>query len=212
MNNNLVDDIFIKNEKNEKLTKEENGTNTKVLQIAKLVKEMLEILNPNANSEIMSKTPFRYAEAMLELTKGQNENSLDTISNAIFDSEGYDDMIIVKDISFSSICEHHLLPFFGDCTVGYIPKGKILGLSKFPRLIQSLSKKMNIQERLTKEIAEHINKALEPSGVVVFVSSTHTCMCFRGVKSFNSKTDSIYTMGELKQKENIDKFFSMLRK
>jgi GTP cyclohydrolase IA len=212
MNNSHVEDLIIKKEKLTNGNSKENGTNTKVVQIAKLVKEMLEILNPNADNEIMSKTPFRYAEAMLELTQGQQENALETISDAIFDSEGYDDMIIVKDINFNSICEHHLLPFFGDCTIGYIPNGKILGLSKFPRLVRSLSKKMHIQERLTKEIAEHVNKALDPSGVVVLLTSTHSCMCFRGVKSFNSKTDTIYTIGALKQKENLDKFFSMLRK
>jgi GTP cyclohydrolase I len=212
MKSSTIDDLILKKEKLSNGDSKENGSNTKVVQIAKLMKEMIEILNPNAESEIMSKTPFRFAEAMLELTQGQHENAMETISDAIFDSEGFDDIILVKHINFNSICEHHLLPFFGECTIGYIPDGKILGLSKFPRLVQSLSKKMHIQERLTKEIAEHINKALNPLGVVVMLSSTHSCMCFRGVKSFNSKTDTIYTLGSLRQKDNLDKFFSILKK
>jgi GTP cyclohydrolase I len=190
----------------------ENGSNLKSFKIAKLIKEMLEIVNPNLDEEIMSKTPFRYAEALLELTEGTSENQVELISGAVFNSQGFDDLIIVKDISFNSMCEHQLLPFFGECTIGYIPKDKILGLSKFPRLVGSLSKKLHIQERLTKEIADIINKVLTPEGVIVKLSSSHSCMCFRGVKSFNSKTDTIYTIGSMKDSKNLDKFFNLLRK
>ena len=190
----------------------ENGSDSKVVKIAKLIKEMLEIINPNAEAEIINKTPFRYAEAMLEFTQGHQENALETISEAIFDSEGYNDIIIVRDINFNSMCEHHLLPFFGECTIGYIPNKKILGLSKLPRLVQTLSKKLQIQERLTKEIAENIHTALNALGVVVIISSIHSCMCFRGIKSFNAKTETIFTLGNMKDKENLDKFFNLLRK
>ncbi len=187
-----------------------NQKDQKSTKLAGLIKEMLLILNPNASEEVLSKTPSRYAKAMLELTQSNREGSTDAISEAVFDSEGYDDIIIVKDINFNSICEHHLLPFFGNCAIGYIPNKTILGLSKFPRLVQALSKKMTFQERLTKEIADTINSSVDPQGIVVTLSSTHSCMCFRGIKSFNSKTETIYTIGQMRVKENLDKFFKLL--
>jgi GTP cyclohydrolase I len=187
-----------------------NENDMQTSRLAKLIKEMLLILNPNPKEEILTKTPLRYAEAMMELTESNRKIYTDPFCEAIFDSEGYDDMIVVKKINFNSICEHHLLPFFGDVSIGYLPNKKILGLSKFPRMVQLLSKKMTIQERLTKEIAENINSCLDPHGVVVTMSSTHSCMCFRGIKSFNSKTETIYSIGQMKMQENIDKFFKLL--
>jgi GTP cyclohydrolase I len=184
---------------------------SKANKIAVLIKEMLEIINPNACEEVMTNTPLRYAKALMEFTSGYDEVPLG--DGGVFDNEGFDDLIIIKDINFNSMCEHHMLPFFGDCSIGYIPKDKILGLSKFPRLVQSISKKFQIQERLSKEIADELNKALDPVGVVVKITCSHSCMCFRGIKSFNAKTDSIFTTGCFRNDKNaLDKFFNLLGK
>lgn len=179
-------------------------------QIEQHMSKILKLLNPNAQPEIMLKTPGRYADAMIEMTKGYDLDLEKLMNEAVFDSEKYHEIIIVKDIHFSSLCEHHLLPFFGDCCIGYIPDKKILGLSKFPRLVDALSKKLHLQERLTKEIADGIHKLLEPYGVVVLINSIHSCMCFRGIKAFDAKTQTIYTTGKFKEKESLDLFFQML--
>ena len=184
----------------------------KIDRLSVLIKDMLLIINPNPSEEVLSKTPRRYAEAIWELTQTNRDSIDESIREAIFDSEGFNDMIVIRDINFNSMCEHHLLPFFGEVSIGYIPNNKILGLSKFPRLVQIISKKMSIQERLNKEIAEQIDNLLEPLGVVVMISSTHSCMCFRGVKSFNSKTETLFSIGNMKLKENLDKFFVLSRK
>lgn len=189
-----------------------NGYSTKIEKVSKLMREILETINPKAKEEIINKTPIRFAESLIEFTQGYHDDLDAIIPDAVFDSEDFNDMIIVKDIMFSSICEHHLLPFFGDCAIGYIPKKKILGLSKFPRLVLSLSKKMQLQERLTKEIVDAINLYLEPSGVVVIINAAHSCMCYRGIKSWDAKTQTIFTSGCLKEKDNLDKFFNMLNR
>jgi GTP cyclohydrolase I len=189
-----------------------NGSISKQDKIEFLMREILRTVNPNLTEEIMDKTPTRYAKALLEFTKSYEANIFETIGEAVFENEGYNDLIIVQDINFSSICEHHLLPFFGTCNIGYIPKDKIFGLSKFPRLVEFLSKKMHLQERLTKEIADNINKFLEPEGVIVTINSSHSCMCFRGIKSFDSKTQTIYSIGSMKEYGNIQKFLSMVNK
>lgn len=183
---------------------------TKEEKISQLMEEIFKIVNPNADEEIKQKTPMRYAKALMEFTQGYSDDLDDLLKDAVFKSEGYDDLIVIKDISFSSTCEHHMLPFFGECTIGYIPNEKILGLSKFPRLVQSVSRKFQLQERLTKEVADNINKYLSPVGVVVLMKASHSCMCFRGIKSWKSETQTIYTLGNLKKKENLDKFLQMV--
>lgn len=193
-------------------SKKDKSLEEKADQIATHIKEMLKILNPNADEEIMSKTPLRHAKAMLELTKGYREHPSDIVSQALFPADGYDDLIVVKSLSFSSMCEHHLLPFFGECVIGYYPDGKILGLSKFPRLVNSLSKKMHVQERLTKEIADNLDKFLKPKGIAVLIKAQHSCMCFRGVNSFQAMTESVYSTGIFKTDySNLDKFLKMAK-
>jgi GTP cyclohydrolase I len=204
-------------EVDEKINKEsEDNSNlkngrgdSKVEEISKLMKEILRIINPNLKDEIMSKTPIRYAKAMMEFTEGYSDDIDKIISNAVFENEDYNDMIKIKKINFNSTCEHHLLPFHGECTIGYIPNKHIMGLSKFSRLVQSLSKKLHLQERLTCEIAETINKILQPQGVVVEINSIHSCMCFRGVKSFNAETSTIYSIGSMKENDNLLKYFKI---
>lgn len=187
-----------------------NIKETKEKKLANLISQIIEIINPDAEKEIKDKTPMRYSKALLELTQGYVENITELLSDAIFSSEGYNDMIVVRDISFNSMCEHHMLPFFGECTIGYIPKEKFLGLSKFPRMVQCLSRKMHIQERLTKEIAETIEKILQPEGVIVLVSSRHSCMSFRGIKSVNASTDTVFTLGSMNDSKNQKKFFAIV--
>jgi GTP cyclohydrolase I len=205
------------NDRNENVSEEsgytsnlENGTSeSKAEEISKLMKEILRIVNPNLKDDIMFKTPLRYAKAMMEFTQGYNDDLEKIVSEAIFENEDYTDVIKIKKINFNSMCEHHLLPFHGECTIGYIPNKYIMGLSKFSRLVQSLSKKLQLQERLTREIAETINRILKPSGVVVEMNAIHSCMCFRGVKSFNAETSTIYTIGSMKENENLVKYFRM---
>lgn len=201
-NNNINDKI----KSNNNLTQKE-----KEEKISQLTKEILLLSNPEASEEIINKTPMRYAKALMEFTSGYNEDIKNLLNDAIFPSEDFNDLIIVKDINFVSNCEHHMLPFFGDCIIGYIPNKKILGLSKFPRLVNSLSKKFHLQERLTKDIGNTLNEYLEPKGIVVLVNARHSCMCFRGVKSWDSKTKTIFKLGCLKEKEYLDEFFNLLK-
>jgi GTP cyclohydrolase I len=185
----------------------------KLKRLSTLMTEAVSLINPNAHlNKTIDKTPERFSKALLEFVEGTELNLDKLLNDAIFESEGFDDLVLIKNIEFTSLCEHHLLPFFGKATIGYIPKDKILGLSKFPRLIQGLAKKMHIQERLTKEIAEVVDQYLEPHGVVVVTASSHSCMCFRGVRSFNSQTDVIYTTGCFKEKgsEQLTKFFNLV--
>ena len=197
-------------------TKEEIKKQIDLIEKAKLknykeiVSNLLKNLDENLDAEIIEKTPNRYAEAFAEFTKGYKYDIDSLITKAIFNNEGFNEILIVKDLNFSSLCEHHLLPFFGECTIGYIPSTKILGLSKFPRLIDIISKKLSLQERLTKEIADLINKHLEPCGVVVILNSIHSCMCYRGIKSYNAKTQTIYTIGLFKKADELNKFFNLL--
>src|ERR1700682_1615715 len=126
-------------------------------------------------------TPERVSKALRQLTDGYGVQPEDVIADAVFDQD-YDEMVVVKDIPFYSLCEHHMLPFFGTCHVGYLPKGKVVGLSKIPRLIGVFAHRLQLQERMTKEIAEALNGALAPKGVGVVVEARHLCMEMRGVE------------------------------
>ncbi len=134
--------------------------------IGKNVKSLLEEIGENPNRQGLVDTPMRVAKAYKFLTKGYNENIADVLNNAIFE-EKYDEMVIVKDIDFFSLCEHHMLPFFGKVHIAYIPDGKIVGLSKIPRIVDVFSRRLQVQERMTQEIADTLNKYLSPKGVAV---------------------------------------------
>ena len=151
------------------------------------------ISEEDINREGLIETPKRAAKAFEELTKGYSIKSEDFINNAIFDTDGVDELILVKDIEYYSLCEHHLLPFFGVIHVGYIPDRKIIGLSKIPRIVNMFSKRLQIQERLTQEIANELQKLIEPLGVGVVVEGRHLCMCMRGIQKQNAvmKTNSL---------------------
>ena len=150
--------------------------------IAELVETLLTELGEDPTRQGLRATPDRVSRALRELTDGYGVRPQDVIADAVFDQD-YDEMVLVKDIPFYSLCEHHMLPFFGHCHVGYLPKGKIVGLSKIPRLVEVFSHRLQIQEQLTREIAEALDEALAPRGVGVVVEARHLCMEMRGVET-----------------------------
>ena len=150
--------------------------------IAELVEALLVELGEDPRRQGLTATPERVARAMRELTDGYGVKPEDVIADAIFDQD-YDEMVVVKDIAFYSLCEHHMLPFFGHVQVGYLPKGKVVGLSKIPRLVEVYAHRLQLQEQMTKSIAEALNGTLEPRGVGVVVEARHLCMEMRGVET-----------------------------
>jgi GTP cyclohydrolase I len=150
-------------------------------------KSIIEQLGENANREGLLKTPERVAKSMKFLTSGYDINPDELINQAIFHEE-YSEMVLVKNIDVYSLCEHHMLPFFGKAHVAYIPNGKIVGLSKIPRVIDAYSRRLQVQERLTIEIRDCIQRTLEPKGVAVVIECCHMCMQMRGVQKQNAQT------------------------
>jgi GTP cyclohydrolase I len=146
-----------------------------------LVESLLSELGEDPSRQGLRATPARVSRALRELTDGYGVSPSDVIAGAVFDQD-YDEMVLVKDIPFYSLCEHHMLPFFGSCHVGYLPKGKVVGLSKIPRLVGMFAHRLQLQERMTKEIAEALNDQLAPKGVGVVVEARHLCMEMRGVQ------------------------------
>ena len=154
-------------------------------------------IGEDASREGLLKTPRRAADAMKFLTAGYGLDLGDLLNGAVFD-EAYDDMVVVKDIEFFSLCEHHILPFYGKVHVGYIPDGKIVGLSKIPRIVDMFSRRLQVQERLTKEIAEALENALHPKGVAVVIDGMHMCMMMRGVEKQCASMITSHVMGEFR--------------
>ncbi|TMG66000.1 MAG: GTP cyclohydrolase I FolE [Chloroflexi bacterium] len=150
--------------------------------IPELVETLLVELGEDPDRQGLKATPDRVSRALRELTSGYGMKPEDVIADAIFDQD-YDEMVLVKDIPFYSLCEHHMLPFFGHVHVGYLPKGKVVGLSKIPRLVEVFSRRLQIQEQLTREIAEALNSALTPRGVGVVIEARHLCIEMRGVET-----------------------------
>ncbi len=150
-------------------------------QIPKLVESLLAELGEDPERQGLRATPGRVSRALRELTDGYGIDPEDVIADAVFDQD-YDEMVVVKDMPFYSLCEHHMLPFFGTCHVGYLPRGKVVGLSKIPRLVGVFAHRLQLQERMTNEIAEALNRTLTPKGVGVVVQARHLCMEMRGVE------------------------------
>ena len=153
--------------------------------IKKITEKLLKELGENPNREGLLKTPHRAAKSWEFLTSGYREDVNNIINNAVFE-EKYDQMVLVKDIEFYSMCEHHLLPFFGYAHIAYIPNGKIIGLSKIPRILDMFSRRLQVQERLTQEVSDMLNETLSPKGVAVILEAQHMCMQMRGVQKKNS--------------------------
>ncbi len=163
-----------------------------------LYQKILESIGENVNREGLRDTPARAAEAMLYLTKGYRDNLDDIVNSALFASQ-MSEMVIVKDIEMYSMCEHHLLPFFGKCHVGYLPNGKVLGLSKVARIVDFYARRLQIQEGLTSEIAESLLKITNARGVAVVIEAQHLCMMMRGVEKQNSVMKTSVMLGEMRR-------------
>lgn len=176
-----------------------------------LVREMMVRLGEDPEREGLSRTPDRVHRAYQYLTKGYREDPDALLKNALF-TVNYDEMVIVKDIEMFSLCEHHMLPFFGKVHVAYIPNGKVVGLSKIPRLIEIFSRRLQIQERLTTQIAETIQKAIVPQGVGVVIEARHLCMMMRGVEKQHSAAVTSSMLGCFRdEQETRTEFLSLIR-
>ncbi|WP_420573882.1 GTP cyclohydrolase I FolE [Kordia sp.] len=172
-------------------------------------KTIIEELGEDTTREGLLKTPERAAKAMQFLTQGYDMDAAEILKGAMF-AEDYDDMVIVKDIELYSLCEHHILPFFGKAHIAYIPNGHIVGLSKLPRIVDVFARRLQVQERLTHDILECINNTLKPKGVAVVIEASHMCMMMRGVQKQNSVTTTSGFRGAFENIETRTEFLKLI--
>jgi GTP cyclohydrolase I len=183
------------------------GTN-----VAAHVRDVLKILGENPSREGLARTPERYENALRFLTSGYNTSLEEIVNNAVFSCK-VDEMVIVKDIEFFSMCEHHLLPFFGKVHVAYLPKDKVIGLSKIPRIVNMFARRLQLQERMTQQIAEAVASVISPRGVGVLVEARHFCMMMRGVEKQHSGTVTSNMLGNFRtRKATRDEFLSLVNR
>ena len=175
-----------------------------------LYTELITRLGEDPERDGLLKTPSRTAQAMTFLTKGYREDAEKILRGALFEVE-YDEMVIVRDIEVFSLCEHHMLPFFGKVHVAYIPKGKVIGLSKIPRLVEVFARRLQVQERLTRQIADAIQDAIDPQGVGVVIEARHLCMMMRGVEKQHSSTVTSAMVGVFQQQNTRAEFLSLVQ-
>ncbi len=178
-------------------------------ELAPLVRKELELLGEDVDREGLLKTPERVAKAMQFMTYGYKIDPCDVLKSAVFE-EDYSQMVIVRDIDFYSLCEHHMLPFFGKAHVAYIPNGKITGLSKIARVVEILSRRLQIQERLTTQIKDCIQETLQPLGVMVVIEAQHMCMQMRGVQKMHSVTTTSDFTGAFETAKTREEFISLI--
>ena len=180
-------------------TPSENGAianaNQEALQNS--IRETLVLIGENPNREGLRVTPDRVARMYNELTSGYHEDPVRLINGALFNAD-YEEMVVVKDIDFYSLCEHHLLPFFGRAHIAYIPSGRVIGLSKIPRVVEMFARRLQVQERMTVQIVEFINEVLHPHGVGVVVEGSHMCTIMRGVKKANALMTTSHMLGNFR--------------
>lgn len=180
-------------------------------KIAAHVREILKLLGEDTEREGLLKTPERVAKAMQFMTKGYAQDGVEIIKSAIFDEE-YQQMVLIKDIELYSSCEHHMLPFIGKAHVAYIPNGKITGLSKIARVVETYARRLQVQERLTVQIRDCIQKALNPLGVAVVIEATHACMQIRGVQKSNAvTTTSAFSGAFLTSARTRNEFLNLIK-
>ena len=170
---------------------------------------ILNLVGENKDREGLLKTPERAAKAISFLTEGYDKNPHKILQSAMF-KESYSEMVIVKDIELYSLCEHHLLPFFGKAHIAYIPNGHIVGLSKLPRVVDVFSRRLQVQERLTEQILDCINDTLSPKGVAVVIEASHMCMMMRGVQKQNSSTTTSGFRGAFKETDTRNEFLNLI--
>jgi len=189
----------------------EEEISKKTLEIRDVVEDLLHLLGEDSTRPGLDKTPERVAEALQFLTRGYHQNVDEVLNGALFPI-AYEEMVIVKDVDFYSLCEHHLLPFFGKCHVAYVPDKKVIGLSKIPRLVEVFSRRLQVQERLTCQIAETIQEKISPIGVAVVMEAQHLCMMMRGVEKQNTLavTSSMLGIFRTEQKARSE-FLELIR-
>jgi len=175
-----------------------------------LYREIIVRLGEDPQRDGLIDTPGRVEKAMAYLTKGYQEDPHQILCGALFDVD-YDEMVIVKDVEMYSLCEHHMLPFFGKVHVAYIPKGKVVGLSKIARLVEVFARRLQVQERMTRQIADAIQEAIAPQGVGVVIEARHLCMMMRGIEKQNSSTVTSAMVGCFQSKETRSEFLSLVR-
>ena len=177
-----------------------------------IYRELIARLGEDPDRDGLLRTPERMEKSMIFLTRGYTQDVTETLHEALFDVD-YDEMVMVKDIEFYSMCEHHLLPFFGKAHVAYVPNGKVIGLSKIPRLVDVFARRLQVQERLTREIAEAIDEAIHPQGVAVILEASHLCMMMRGVEKQHSSTVTSAMLGVFKTElQTRNEFLSLVRR
>ena len=177
-----------------------------------LVSQLLKALGESPGRNGLVKTPERVAKALLFMTKGYHEDIERLLNGALFPIE-YDEMVIVKDIDFFSMCEHHMLPFFGKCHVGYLPNKKVVGLSKIPRVVDAFARRLQVQERLTTQIAETLKRKLDAHGVAVVMEARHLCMMMRGVEKQNTLAVTSSMLGAFRtQEQTRNEFLKLIRR
>lgn len=190
--------------------KQENHYDAEVTKsISDHYSDILQNIGENPDREGLIKTPERVAKALQYLTHGYDLDPAEILKSALF-NEDYDEMVIVKDIEVYSMCEHHMLPFFGKAHIAYIPNGKIVGLSKLPRVVDAFARRLQVQERLTTEIRDCIQEVLEPKGVAVVIEASHMCMQMRGVQKQNSSTTSSSFTGAFEKDSTRKEFINLL--
>ena len=175
-----------------------------------LHREILRRIGEDPERDGLLATPKRVEKSLAFLTKGYHEDPNEILRGALFDVD-YDEMVIVKDVEMFSLCEHHMLPFFGKVHVAYIPKGKVIGLSKIARLVEVFARRLQVQERMTRQIADAIQEAIEPHGVGVVIEARHLCMMMRGIEKQNSSTVTSAMVGCFREKETRSEFHSLVR-
>uniref|UniRef100_A0A8D0BSB6 GTP cyclohydrolase 1 n=1 Tax=Salvator merianae TaxID=96440 RepID=A0A8D0BSB6_SALMN len=192
-------------------TRSEEDNELNLPGLAAAYTTILRALGEDPQRQGLLKTPWRAATAMQYFTKGYQESIADVLNDAIFD-EDHDEMVIVKDIDMFSLCEHHLVPFIGKVHIGYLPNKQVLGLSKLARIVEIYSRRLQVQERLTKQIAVAITEALQPAGVGVVIEATHMCMVMRGVQKMNSKTVTSTMLGVFREDPKTrEEFLTLIR-
>lgn len=176
------------------------------------LRDVLELLGEDPEREGLAKTPDRWEKAMGFLTSGYQTRVEDLVNGALFDVK-FDEIVLVKDIEFFSLCEHHLLPFFGKMHVAYLPSEKVIGLSKIPRIVNMFARRLQVQERLTQEVAEAVAAAVDPRGVAVMCEASHFCMMMRGVEKQHSSTVTSAMLGEFRDnKATRDEFLALVNR
>ncbi|KAH6570233.1 hypothetical protein BASA50_011314 [Batrachochytrium salamandrivorans] len=181
-------------------TESESAQEERLNAMADAVKSILNNVGEDSDREGLLKTPMRYAKALMFFTKGYEENLASVVNDAVFE-EDHDEMVIVKDIDVFSLCEHHMVPFTGKIHIGYLPEKKVMGLSKFARIADMFSRRLQVQERLTKQVAVAIDEILKPRGVAVVMEASHMCMVMRGVQKAGATTITSCMLGEFRDNQ-----------